>query len=70
VTAVLVVTFGRIGDMFGRVRIYNLGFLIFILGSVALSLTWSTEPAGATELIVFRCKGSGARCSSRTRPRP
>jgi MFS family permease len=35
VTAVLVVTFGRIGDMFGRVRMYNLGFLIFTLGSVS-----------------------------------
>ncbi len=54
VTAVLVVTFGRIGDIFGRVRMYNLGFLIFTLGSIALSLTWSTGPAGATELIVFR----------------
>ncbi|MFL5737590.1 MAG: MFS transporter [Actinomycetota bacterium] len=54
VTAVLVVTFGRIGDMFGRVRMYNLGFLIFTIGSILLSLTWSTGPAGATELIVFR----------------
>jgi MFS family permease len=54
VTAVLVVTFGRIGDIFGRVRMYNLGFLIFTLGSIALSLTWSTGAAGATELIVFR----------------
>src|ERR1051325_1986202 len=54
VTAVLVVTFGRIGDLFGRVRMYNLGFLIFTLGSILLSLTWSTGSAGATELIVFR----------------
>jgi EmrB/QacA subfamily drug resistance transporter len=54
VTAVLVVTFGRIGDIFGRVRMYNLGFLIFTLGSIALSLTWSTGAAGASELIVFR----------------
>ena len=38
-TAVLVVTFGRLGDMFGRVRMYNAGFLIFTLASVALSLT-------------------------------
>src|SRR5437879_8011881 len=42
VTAVLVVTFGRIGDMFGRVRMYNAGFAIFTLASIALSLTWST----------------------------
>ena len=37
VTSVLVVSFGRLGDMFGRARIYNLGFLIFTLASVALS---------------------------------
>ena len=36
VTAVLVVTFGRLGDMFGRVRIYNLGFVVFTLASIAL----------------------------------
>ena len=38
VTAVLVVTFGRLGDIHGRVRIYNLGFIIFALSSIALSL--------------------------------
>ena len=54
VQAVLVVTVGRIGDMFGRVRMYNLGFVIFSLGSVMLSLTWSTGPAGAREIIGFR----------------
>ena len=54
VLAVLVVTVGRIGDMFGRVRMYNLGFLIFTAGSILLSLTWSTGPTGAIELIVFR----------------
>ena len=54
VMAVLVVTLGRIGDMFGRVRMYNLGFIIFSVGSILLSLTWSTGPAGAMELIVFR----------------
>lgn len=54
VTAVLVVTFGRIGDIFGRVRMYNLGFAAFTLGSILLSLTWSTGPAGAMELILLR----------------
>ena len=54
VTAVLVVTLGRIGDMFGRVRMYNLGFVIFSAGSILLSLTWSTGSAGAIELIIFR----------------
>ena len=54
VMAVLVVMMGRIGDMFGRVRMYNLGFLIFSVGSILLSLTWSTGSAGAIELIAFR----------------
>jgi len=53
-TAVLVVTFGRLGDMFGRVRMYNLGFLIFTIASIGLSLTWSTGATGAMELIVMR----------------
>lgn len=38
VTSVLVVTFGKLGDMFGRARIYNVGFLIFTVASVLLSL--------------------------------
>jgi MFS family permease len=54
VTAVLVVTFGRIGDLYGRVRMYNAGFAIFTLASIALSLTPSSGPAGAMELIVMR----------------
>jgi EmrB/QacA subfamily drug resistance transporter len=54
VTAVLVVTVGRIGDMFGRVRIYNLGFALFTIGSILLSLVWSHGSAGAVELIVMR----------------
>jgi len=54
VTAVLVVTFGRIGDIYGRVRMYNLGFLVFTLASIALSLVPNTGQLGATELIVLR----------------
>lgn len=54
ITAVAVVTLGRIGDMFGRVRIYNLGFVVFTLASIGLSLTWSTGTAGALEIIVMR----------------
>lgn len=54
VTAVLVVTLGRIGDMFGRVRMYNLGFAIFTLGSIASATVWSHGSAGALELIVMR----------------
>ena len=38
VTAVLVVSLGRLGDMYGRVRIYNLGFVVFTIASIALSL--------------------------------
>ena len=54
VTATLLVTFGRISDMFGRVRLYNLGFLIFTIGSTLLALTPNTGNTGALELIIFR----------------
>ena len=54
VTAVLVVTLGRLGDMFGRVRIYNLGFVVFTLASIALSVDPLTGGAGALWLIGFR----------------
>ena len=48
VTAVLVVTLGRIGDIYGRVRMYNLGFAIFTVFSVLLSVNWlHGAPAGA-----------------------
>ena len=51
VTAVLVVTLGRLGDIFGRVRIYNLGFVVFTLASIALSLDPLTGTSGALWLI-------------------
>src|SRR5690348_16224215 len=54
VTAVLVVSLGRLGDMYGRVRIYNLGFVVFTLASIALSLDPYTGSAGALWLIGFR----------------
>jgi MFS family permease len=54
VTAVLVVTFGRLGDMFGRVRMYNLGFAVFSLFSILLSVTWTHGTAAALWLIVMR----------------
>ncbi|XDL52540.1 MFS transporter [Alicyclobacillus fastidiosus] len=53
-TTVLLVLFGRLSDMFGRVRLYNLGFLIFTIGSVLAALTWSKGTAGEIELIIFR----------------
>jgi MFS family permease len=52
--AVLVVTLGRVGDMFGRVRIYNLGFTVFTFFSILLSLTWLHGSAGAVWLIAMR----------------
>ena len=54
VTAVLVVSFGRIGDMYGRVRMYNLGFAVFTFFSILLSVTWMTGAAGALWLIIMR----------------
>ncbi|MFB9395453.1 MFS transporter [Streptomyces echinatus] len=54
VSAVLVVVLGRLGDMFGRVRIYNLGFLVFAAASVALSLDPFRGGAGALWLILWR----------------
>jgi MFS family permease len=54
VTAVLVVSFGRLGDMFGRVRMYNLGFLVFTVASIFLTLTWMHGVAAALWLIFWR----------------
>ncbi|MDX6393231.1 MAG: hypothetical protein QOJ73_4294 [Streptosporangiaceae bacterium] len=54
VTAVAVVTLGRLGDIYGRVRIYNLGFVVFTLASIALSLDPLTGSGGALWLIGWR----------------
>jgi MFS family permease len=54
VMAVAVVTLGRLGDIYGRVRIYNLGFVVFTLASIALSLDPMTGSAGALWLIAWR----------------
>jgi MFS family permease len=54
VTAVLVVSFGRLGDMFGRVRMFNLGFALFALFSIMLSVTWLHGTAAAWWLILMR----------------
>lgn len=53
-TTILLVSFGRISDTYGRVRLYNLGFLVFTIGSILLFLTPGTATAGEWELIVFR----------------
>ena len=54
VTAVLVVSFGRLGDMFGRVRMFNMGFAIFAAFSVLLSITWLHGEAAGWYLIIMR----------------
>ena len=54
VTAVLVVSFGRLGDMFGRVRMYNMGFAVFSIASIFLTVTWMHGVAGALWLIIWR----------------
>ncbi len=54
VTAVLVVTLGRIGDIYGRVRMYNLGFAIFTLFSVLLSVNWLHGAAAGAFIVGMR----------------
>ncbi|MGH3264405.1 MAG: MFS transporter, partial [Trebonia sp.] len=54
VTAVLVVSLGRFGDMYGRVRMYNLGFAVFTAFSVLLTITWMQGGAGALWMILMR----------------
>src|ERR1700712_3687942 len=54
VTSVLVVSLGRIGDMFGRVKMFNLGFAIFTIFSILLSVTWMTGTSAALWIIIMR----------------
>ena len=54
VTATLLLSFGRLSDMYGRVKMFQLGFLIFSIGSILLYLTPSTGDMGALEIIFFR----------------
>ena len=61
VSSVLVVSFGRLGDMFGRVKMYNLGFLIYTIASILLTITWMHGTHGALYLVLMRVvKGVGA----------
>jgi MFS family permease len=63
VASVLIVSLGRLGDIFGRVKIYNLGFLIYTVASLLLTIDWMTGRGGATYLIVFRIvQGIGGAC--------
>jgi MFS family permease len=54
VTAVLLVTLGRLGDIYGRVKMFNLGFAVFTAFSVLLSITWMHGSAAALWLIAMR----------------
>jgi MFS family permease len=54
VMAVLLVSLGRLGDIYGRVRMFNLGFAVFTAFSILLSLTWMHGSAGAIWLILMR----------------
>jgi EmrB/QacA subfamily drug resistance transporter len=61
VTATLLVTFGRISDIFGRVRLYNLGFAIFTLGSILLFVAPGSGNTAVIQLIIYRLvQGVGA----------
>jgi MFS family permease len=54
VTAVLVVSLGRLGDIYGRARTFNLGFAVFTFFSIMLAITWMKGGAGAMWLIIMR----------------
>lgn len=54
VTAVLVVSFGRLGDMYGRVKMYNAGFAIFTVFSILLAVTWMQGTPAVMWLIIMR----------------
>jgi MFS family permease len=61
ITSVLVVSLGRMGDIYGRVRTYNLGFAVFTFFSLMLSITWMTGHAAGVWLITMRVfQGVGA----------
>jgi MFS family permease len=61
VTSVLIVSLGRLGDMYGRVKMFNLGFVIYTIASLVLTVDWLDGRAGAMYLIVFRIvQGVGA----------
>ncbi len=63
VTSVLIVSLGRLGDMVGRVKIYNLGFVIYTVASLLLAVCWLDGRAGATYLVAFRIvQGIGGAC--------
>lgn len=61
VSSVLVVNFGRLGDMYGRVKMYNLGFALYTLSSILLTITWMHGSSAALYLVIMRIvQGVGA----------
>jgi MFS family permease len=61
ITATLLVTFGRISDLFGRVKMYNLGFAVFTVGSILLYITPGSGNAAVIQMILYRLiQGVGA----------
>ncbi len=54
VMAVLMVSLGRLGDIYGRVRMFNLGFAVFTVFSILLSVTWMHGSTAAIWMIVMR----------------
>jgi MFS family permease len=63
VTSVLVVSLGRVGDIYGRVKMFNLGFAIFTAFSILLSVTWMTGTHGALWIVIMRLgQGVGGAC--------
>ena len=54
VAAMLLLSFGRLSDVYGRVKMFQLGFVVMTIGSILLFLTPSTGDAGALEIIIFR----------------
>jgi MFS family permease len=61
VTSVLVVSLGRLGDMYGRVKMYNLGFAVYTLFSLFLTVTWMSGSVAALYLVIMRIgQGVGA----------
>jgi MFS family permease len=63
VSSVLIVSLGRLGDIYGRVKIYNLGFVIYTVASLLLAIDWMTGRDGALYLVIFRVvQGVGGAC--------
>src|SRR6202453_4949556 len=61
VSSVLVVSLGRLGDMYGRVKMYNLGFAIYTFFSLLLTITWMSGTAAAQYIVIMRVfQGVGA----------